>query len=72
MNKKQKPNGIRQPALQQANVGRSLSVSDVKPGLKYQAWIGYEWQDCEFPNTGFDKQQLTKLIKEKNSMIRKL
>lgn len=61
-------NSVRQP-IANPNVGRSLLVKDVKKGFKYQAWVGYEWQQMEYPMTGFNREQLVKLIKGKSSLI---
>ena len=51
-------------------VGSSLSVKDVKKGFKYKAWIGYEWVEVEYPKTGFNREQLIKLIKGKSSLVK--
>lgn len=47
-----------------------MEVSNIKPGFKYMAWVGYEWIEVEYPHTGFDKEQLTELINSNSKIIK--
>lgn len=56
--------------IAQTLLNGNLSLSDFVPGFKYEAWIGSEWMQVEFPNTGFTKDQLGTCIR--NGIVRRI